>query len=59
MVIGSDKFIRVRRTDRWNASNKCYDFILRWSIRRGFEEENDFNLVGFQSKANTKWIYHF
>jgi len=30
MVIGKEKWIRVRRTDRWHASNKCYDFILRW-----------------------------
>ena len=30
MVIGKDNLIRVRRTDRWHANNKCYDFILRW-----------------------------
>ena len=30
MVIGKEKLIRVRRTDQWHASNKCYDFILSW-----------------------------
>ena len=30
MVIGSDKLIKVKKTDGWHASNKCNDFVLRW-----------------------------